>query len=456
MSLGRFPGDSAFSTPERVLSRREQLERLEQQVTGTIGQIQASPGLSPSQRASVKAISDARKRRLDATTVGVLGQPQGVDLTQVGALNTLPSDAYFRPVVTTGEFEQSRRSLSDYLSQVGDPITTGHSDTTLPAIDASSILGTPGTPGTPPRSSIFGPDVTLGATPGGPSVGELDASDAPMSAADVHGAALDATGNIDRGNVAATGVDLESTAHMDDIARGLNEITQLLRTMVQRQAYNTPGTTVPDAQPEEFDTGLVQMTRGTRPDQRRGARGTSERRLLPGESRNVPIEEQSDESDDDVFSAFGDDDGADSSAETTDDDDPSTDEENEPAPAPAQAGSGAVAVSRQLDVEARAEAAEALRRAPGIMKLIETRIFKFSDFLTNGSLDPRKLNKVRRVLAKRVDSTAESYKLAASARGYAPSGAAFPIEGLNNIVAGVRKVPGSKYVMYQGPQYVNG
>ena len=81
---------------------------------------------------------------------------------------------------------------------------------------------------------------------------------------------------------------------------------------------------------------------------------------------------------------------------------------------------------------------------------------KFDDFLTDGSLDVRKLAKVRRVLAKRVDSTAESYKLAASARGYAPSGAAFPIEGLNNIVAGVRTIPGSKYVLYQGPQYVNG
>ena len=238
--------------------------------------------------------------------MGVLGQPQGVDLTQIGTLSALPSDAYFRPV-TTGEFEQSRRSLGDSLSQVGDPITTGHSDTTLPAIDASSILGTPGTPGTPPRSSsIFGSDATLGATPGGPSVGELDDSDAPMSAADVHGAALDAMGNIDRANVAATGVDLDSTAHMDDIARGLNEITQLLRTMVQRQAYNTPGTTVPDARPEEFDTGLVQMTRGTRPDQRRGARGTSERALLPGETRrNDPNEEESDEPDDDVFSLDG-------------------------------------------------------------------------------------------------------------------------------------------------------
>eukprot|EP01049_Picozoa_sp_SAG25_P017281 SAG25_NODE_4392_length_826_cov_0.880330_1_plen_57_part_10 len=48
--------------------------------------------------------------------------------------------------------------------------------------------------------------MTLGATPGGPSVGELDNTDAPMSATDVHGAALDAMGNIDRGNVAATGV----------------------------------------------------------------------------------------------------------------------------------------------------------------------------------------------------------------------------------------------------------
>ena len=439
MSLGRFPGESAFSTPERVLTRREKLERMEQ--------LLASPDFTPRQRAAVKVIYDASKRRLDATTVGVLGQQQGIDLTQVGTPPGTPP-GYLRPI-TVGQFEGARRNLSGYLNRVGDPITTGHSDTTLPPFDASSILGTPGTVDTPPQSSIFGTDLTLGATPGGPGVGQLDDTDTPMSAADVHGAALDATGSIDHGNVAATGVDLDSTAHMDDIARGLGEITTLLRTLVQRQAYNTPGTDMPDAQPE-FDDSLVQLTRGTRPDQRRGARGTSERALLPGESRNVPNEEESDEPDDDA------------NAETTDDDDPSTDEENEPvpapapAPAPAQAGSGAVAVSRQLDVEARAEAAEVLRRAPGIMKLIEARIFKFDDFLTNGNLDPQKLAKVRRVLAKRVDSSAESYKLAASARGYAPSGAAFPIEGLNNIVGGVRKIPGTKYVMYQGPQYVNG
>ena len=93
-------------------------------------------------------------------------------------------------------------------------------------------------------------------------------------------------------------------------------------------------------------------------------------------------------------------------------------------------GAAATSTTRKLDLVARAEAADALRRTPGIMKLIEARIFKFDDFLTDGSLDATKLADVRRVLARRVDDTAESYALAASARGYAPSGAAYPIEGL--------------------------
>eukprot|EP01044_Picomonas_judraskeda_P013505 COSAG03_NODE_2048_length_3185_cov_42.169151_4_plen_66_part_00 len=39
-----------------------------------------------------------------------------------------------------------------------------------------------------------------------------------------------------------------------------------------------------------------------------------------------------------------------------------------PVSAPVQTGSAATAVTRQLDLEARAEAADALRRVPGIMK----------------------------------------------------------------------------------------
>ena len=97
-----------------------------------------------------------------------------------------------------------------------------------------------------------------------------------------------------------------------------------------------------------------------------------------------------------------------------------------------------------------------LRRSPGLIKLIQAGEYKFSDFVTNGALDMAKLTAVRNDIRDRIESTEESYTLATKAKGYTPSGAAYPITGVNNIVAGVRKIPGSKYVMYQGPQYVNG
>ena len=67
----------------------------------------------------------------------------------------------------------------------------------------------------------------------------------------------------------------------------------------------------------------------------------------------------------------------------------------------------------------------------------------------------RKITAVRRDIAERVESSEESYALAARSKGYAPSGAAYPVTGVNNIVAGNRRIPGTKYVIYQGPQYVN-
>ena len=101
--------------------------------------------------------------------------------------------------------------------------------------------------------------------------------------------------------------------------------------------------------------------------------------------------------------------------------------------ATALAGAAAAAMSRMLSLVALTEAPNALQGSPGIMKLLEAHIFRFSDFLTNSELDLQKLVKVRSMLAKRVDSTAESYKLATSARGYTLSGAAFLVTGLNNI-----------------------
>ena len=44
-------------------------------------------------------------------------------------------------------------------------------------------------------------------------------------------------------------------------------------------------------------------------------------------------------------------------------------------------------ITAELNVKARRNAADALRRSPGVMKLIKTGIFKFDDFLTNGTLD---------------------------------------------------------------------
>jgi hypothetical protein len=389
--------------------------------------------------------------------VDEFGAEAGIDLTQVGVRSG---------ETTVAQFQGARARLRGLLQgqAIGSDDTTVRPDdsfasqlrspTSRSLFNQSSIPGTPGTP-VQDLSAFTLRDITPppGATTEGFSPGiqalagfvqqagvELNATNTPMGAADVHGAALDARGSAGDGIVAARGGDPDPTPHMDDFGNALREIKQLLQVLAGPQLAAT-SQSVPN-------TGRMQYRRGFEPPSRANDDIDYD---TAGES-----DPGSDTDDDDT--GFDTVEESESGSDTADEDEPVPVPAPAPAPAPtaAQAGSGAVAVTRQLDLVARAEAADALRRTPGIMKLIEARIFKFDDFLTNGSLDPRKLDKVRRVLAKRVDSTAESYKLAASARGYAPSGAAFPIEGLNNIVAGVRKVPGSKYVMYQGPQYVNG
>jgi hypothetical protein len=110
------------------------------------------------------------------------------------------------------------------------------------------------------------------------------------------------------------------------------------------------------------------MTRGTRPDGRRGAIGTVTRSNVVGDLETDSEEETVD--------------AAGPSGNRTEDED-SDDEALQlaealnqhggqpggqpPVSAPVQTGAVATAVTRQLDLEARAEAAEALRRAPGIM-----------------------------------------------------------------------------------------
>jgi hypothetical protein len=139
-----------------------------------------------------------------------------------------------------------------------------------------------------------------------------------------------------------------------------------------------------------------------------------------------------------------------------DDEDFDLDESDDEAPTTTSTGVQATPASGDIDAIRRRKAVQMLRKSPGLVKLIQAGEYKFSDFITDGALDMDKLTAVRDDIRDRIESTEESYTLAAKAKGYTPSGAAFPIEGVNNIVAGVRKIPGSKYVIYQGPQYVNG
>jgi len=412
----------------------------------------------------------------NATVVGAaipqnvdeFGTEAGIDLTQVGVQS---SGTQTSPSIV--QVQGARAALRGALqgpSIGGDDTTVLANQIRSPAVsrtldfDQSAIAGTPGTPLqnlddftlrdiTPPPGAT-----TEGFSPGIQALAgfvqqagiELDNTDVPMGAADVHGAALDAVGSVDAGALAARGGDRDPVPHMDDYGRALQEITQLLKVLVlprltadSEPLESSDGPRQADGVPRaENDGGVYQ--RLARQSAAEDAQDADPTGILRPSNVVGDLETDETDSDDDDFGDM-----------------PTT----PPAArdlrglldaTSAPPGAAAASTTRKLDLVARAEAADALRRTPGIMKLIEARIFKFDDFLTDGSLDATKLAKVRRVLARRVDDTAESYALAASARGYAPSGAAYPIEGLNNIVAGVRRIPGSKYVLYQGPQYVNG
>jgi tellurite resistance protein len=361
------------------------------------------------------------------TGIDEFGAQDGTDLTvgfNRGREEPLGSD-------DTTRISQSWQDIP--IVQPGDSVPD------LRSLDVSSI------PGTPSRS-IFDDSTLPDALPHGLTTptgepAELDDRDISSDASSVNlSAAFDAYGNRESGLRASRGGDSDGTLHMDDYVAAIQEVQQLMREVsfedyVQgRVAANRQAGQADAESSEEELESTSQFVK-------------DKRAALKSFDRN--------DADAAAFNAgLADSDASDSESE-------SEDEALELAEAlnrPGGRASTAPAVEplKQLDVVAKAEAARLLRDSPGILKLLSSRVFKFSDFLTDGEFDPQKLAKVRRVLAKRVDSTAESYKLAASAKGYTPSGAAFPIEGLNNIVAGVRKVPGSKYVMYQGPQYVDG
>jgi hypothetical protein len=352
------------------------------------------------------------------------------------------------------DIQTQQRNLQGQLGAIDATPQASYSD--APFDEVRDAI-TPGTRATLDSMDSLIDDLAAGNNLGGTQrnlAAELDTDSRADGAAEInHGAAYDAVGSVDAGVLAARGGDRDPVPHMDDYGTALLEIKQLLQVLAGPQL-------AADSEPLESSDGPRQASAVPRAENDGDIWGRLARQSAAEDAQdadptgilrpsNVVGDLETDESDSDEDD-FG--------------DMPSTPPAardlrellDAPPSADAPPGAAATSTTRKLDLVARAEAADALRRTPGIMKLIEARIFKFDDFLTDGSLDATKLAKVRRVLARRVDDTAESYALAASARGYAPSGAAYPIEGLNNIVAGVRKIPGSKYVMYQGPQYVNG
>eukprot|EP01046_Picozoa_sp_COSAG06_P005110 COSAG06_NODE_224_length_19789_cov_2569.875622_6_plen_351_part_00 len=195
---------------------------------------------------------------MNATVVGAaipqnvddFGTETGIDLTQVGAQS---SGTQTSPSIV--QVQGARAALHSALqgpSIGGDDTTVLANQIRSPAVsraldfDQSAIAGTPGTPLQNLDDFTLG-DITPppGATTEGFSPGiqalagfvqqagvELDNTDVPMGAADVHGAALDAVGDPGTGAAAAVGLGGDEEAHMDDYAGAYEELGGIIGALL--------------------------------------------------------------------------------------------------------------------------------------------------------------------------------------------------------------------------------
>jgi hypothetical protein len=241
-------------------------------------------------------------------------------------------------------------------------------------------------------------------------------------------AAFDAVGDRSAGLRAARDDDADSTVHMDDIVATMMEIQQIMREVsydeyvqnvvaANRQAGQVDPSQRPsnvvgletdsDAEPSEDELeSTSQFVEDKRIAMRSFDRNDAEAAAFnPGYRNDAeapafnPGYVESDSADDsedealELAEALNRPGGRANVAPADDSDD----EALELAEALNQPG-GRVNVApaeplKQLDVVAKAEAARLLRDSPGILKLLSARVFKFSDFLTNGEFDLRKLAK---------------------------------------------------------------
>jgi hypothetical protein len=127
-----------------------------------------------------------------------------------------------------------------------------------------------------------------------------------------------------------------------------------------------------------------------------------------------------------------------------------------------QAAPSTASASTQADsdasVETRLELANALRKDPSVLKLIEKKVLQWDDLLAaDGGVSFEKVQRVRMKLQEQEELAGETYAEAQRYHQIDPITGTRPevIRGLNPTIAGNRQVAGTKYVMYSGPRYAD-
>ena len=123
-----------------------------------------------------------------------------------------------------------------------------------------------------------------------------------------------------------------------------------------------------------------------------------------------------------------------------------------------QTANASTQTDSDTSAESRLELANALRKDPSVLKLIEKKVLQWDDLLAaDGGVSFEKVQRVRTKLQEQEELAGETYAEAQRYHQIDPVTGARPevIRGLNPTIAGNRRVSGTKYVMYSGPRYAD-
>ena len=123
-----------------------------------------------------------------------------------------------------------------------------------------------------------------------------------------------------------------------------------------------------------------------------------------------------------------------------------------------QTANASTQTDSDTSAESRLQLANALRKDPSVLKLIEKKVLQWGDLLAaDGGVSFEKVQRVRTKLQEQEELAGETYAEAQRYHQIDPVTGARPevIRGLNPTIAGNRRVSGTKYVMYSGPRYAD-